>query len=104
MLIRFVKMHGLGNDFVVVDGVAQPIIETADGGARDARARNTADRVALDALTSAARAICDRRFGIGGDGLIVVLPSAIADFRMHYVNSDGSISAMCGNGIRCVGK
>lgn len=89
-------MHGLGNDFVVVNSQ----LEVAEARNRDA------DAVAslAELLTRLAPAICDRHFGIGADGVIVVLPSQTADFKMHYVNSDGSLSAMCGNGVRCVGK
>ena len=51
-----------------------------------------------------ARAIADRHFGVGGDGLILICPSPIADARMRMFNADGSESEMCGNGIRCVAK
>jgi len=75
-------MHGLGNDFVLIDGFAE-------------RVEN--DR-------QLAIQMCDRRTGVGADGLIVILPSDKADFRMHYINSDGSLAEMCGNGIRCFSK
>ena len=78
--MRFTKMHGLGNDFIVVD------------------ARDCADRHDWSAL---AQRWCDRRFGIGGDGLILVLPGESGDWRMRIINSDGSEPEMCGNGIRC---
>jgi diaminopimelate epimerase len=78
--LPFVKYHGLGNDFVVVDG---PLMD--------------ADR---------ARGICDRRRGIGADGVLTVLPprTAGAAATMHIYNSDGSVAAMCGNGVRCVAR
>jgi len=82
--VKFLKMQGTGNDFVVVDGLR-------DGGARR-------DWTAL------ARAMCDRHFGVGSDGLLLVEPSAQADFRMRMWNPDGSESEMCGNGIRCFAK
>jgi diaminopimelate epimerase len=75
-------MHGLGNDFVVVDGFAEHI--------------PNAQKLTVE--------LCDRRTGIGADGLIVILPSDAADFKMHYINSDGSLAEMCGNGIRCLSK
>lgn len=75
-------MHGLGNDFVVVDGFSENV--------------PNAQKLAVD--------ICDRRTGVGADGLIVIMPSDKADFRMHYINSDGSLAEMCGNGIRCLSK
>ncbi|MFN8534350.1 MAG: diaminopimelate epimerase [Dehalococcoidia bacterium] len=79
--MRFAKMHGIGNDFVMVD------------------ARNQeADWPAL------AERMCNRHFGVGGDGLILVLPSDQADLRMRMFNPDGSESEMCGNGIRCYAK
>jgi diaminopimelate epimerase len=81
--IQFSKMHGLGNDFVVVDAVRQ--------------------RFELD-YANFAQAVCDRHFGIGGDGLILVLPSDHSDLRMRIFNSDGSEPQMCGNGIRCFAK
>ena len=84
-------MHGLGNDFAVIDGASE-----------SAEAKAVSEAAA--GLTRAAAKICDRHFGIGADGVIIVLPSEAADFKMHYVNSDGSVSPMCGNGIRCVGK
>jgi diaminopimelate epimerase len=80
--MKFTKMHGLGNDFVVVDGFSEEVPD--------------AERLAVE--------ICDRRAGVGADGLIVIMPSETADFRMHYINSDGSLAEMCGNGIRCLSK
>ena len=80
--MKFTKMHGLGNDFVVVDGFSEGVPD--------------AERLAVE--------ICDRRAGVGADGLIVIMPSEKADFRMHYINSDGSLAEMCGNGIRCLSK
>jgi diaminopimelate epimerase len=80
--MRFVKMHGLGNDFIMVDSL-------------------TDDQ--LDAMSGWIRKMCCRRTGIGADGLIAVLPprSEGADFRMRIINADGSEAEMCGNGIRC---
>ena len=82
MGIPFTKMHGIGNDYVYVNG-----FETA-----------VEDPEAL------ARRVSDQRFGIGSDGLILILPSEVADFRMRMFNADGSEGKMCGNGTRCVGK
>ncbi len=79
--MRFTKYHGIGNDFIMI---ADP-----------------EDGLALSA--GAVRALCDRRFGIGGDGVIRVAPGTDGtDLFMDYVNSDGSIGEMCGNGIRCL--
>ena len=80
--LPFVKMHGIGNDYVYVDCFAHRV----------------ADPVAL------ARRISPRRTGIGSDGLILICPSQVADCRMEMYNADGSRGEMCGNGIRCVGK
>ncbi len=83
--MRFTKMHGIGNDYVYVDAAAEPV----------------ADPSAL------ARLVSDRHVGIGGDGLILVLPPApgvAADVRMRMFNADGGEAEMCGNGIRCVAK
>lgn len=80
--MRFAKMHGAGNDYVYVNGFAEAV----------------ADPAAL------ARAVSNRQFGIGSDGLILILPSEIADVRMRMFNADGSEAEMCGNGIRCVAK
>jgi diaminopimelate epimerase len=83
--MHFVKMHGVGNDYVYVDGFAQTIDDPA----------------------ALARAVSDRHFGIGSDGLILVLPpepGVDADARMRMFNADGSESEMCGNGVRCVCK
>jgi len=78
--MKFLKMHGLGNDFVFLDHFS----------------------VASDMDYSAlAKKLCHRQFGIGGDGLIIILPSSIADARMRIINSDGTEPEMCGNGIRC---
>jgi diaminopimelate epimerase len=81
--MQFTKMHGAGNDYVYVDGF---------------RERLPAD------LPQLAREIAHRRFGVGGDGLILILPSDRADARMQMFNADGSEAEMCGNGIRCVAK
>jgi diaminopimelate epimerase len=80
--MRFTKMHGIGNDYVYVDGFAEKI---------------------SDPHTLALK-ISDRHFGVGGDGLILILPSDKADVRMRMFNADGSESEMCGNGVRCVAK
>ena len=78
----FVKMHGLGNDFV--------FIEDKTGQDKD--------------YTVLARAMCNRHTGSGADGLIVIVDSRVADVRMRIINSDGSEAEMCGNGIRCFAK
>jgi diaminopimelate epimerase len=85
--MRFAKYHGLGNDFLVVD----------------LRGAASADVVAWQD-PAAVRALCDRQFGVGGDGVLAILPAqtAGADVRMRVLNSDGSEAEMCGNGIRCV--
>jgi len=80
--MKFVKMHGAGNDYVYIDGFQETV----------------ADPAAL------AVAVSSRQFGIGADGLILILPSQIADVRMRMFNADGSEAEMCGNGIRCVAK
>jgi diaminopimelate epimerase len=77
-------MHGLGNDFVLIDGVESSLDESG--------------------LSKLAAQVCDRHFGIGADGLILVLKSEKADFRMRIFNPDGSEPEMCGNGIRCFAK
>ncbi|MGA2284725.1 MAG: diaminopimelate epimerase [Dehalococcoidia bacterium] len=79
--MRFVKMHGTGNDFILVE---------AKGDERDW------PRLAV--------AVCDRHFGVGADGLLLVLPSDHAAVRMRVINPDGSEPEMCGNGIRCLAK
>jgi len=81
-VIKFAKMHGAGNDYVYVNCFEETV----------------ADPAAL------ARQVSNRNFGIGSDGLILILPSEVADVRMRMFNSDGSESEMCGNGIRCVAK
>ncbi len=80
-MIEFSKLQATGNDFIVLD----------------------ASSVERDWL-SLAKTICDRRFGIGGDGLILLLPSTAAQFRMRIVNSDGSEAETCGNGLRCFAR
>lgn len=82
--MKFTKMHGLGNDFVMVDGLQEHLEEAA--------------------LPDLARRVCDRNFGVGADGLILALPSETADFRMRLINADGSEAEHCGNGIRCTAK
>lgn len=82
--MKFTKMHGIGNDFVVMNAIEQALDE--------------------EQLPRISRQLNDRKFGIGGDGLILVLPSKITQFRMRMFNPDGSESEMCGNGIRCFAK
>jgi len=85
--MRFAKYHGLGNDFVVVD--------LRDADAATARAIQDPEVV---------KAVCDRQFGVGGDGVLAILPATTATSvaRMRVLNADGSEAEMCGNGIRCV--
>lgn len=84
MRVPFTKMEGAGNDYVFVDGILASF--PLDRGAR------------------AARAVADRHFGVGGDGLIVLTRGERAPVRMHMWNADGSRGAMCGNGLRCLAK
>jgi diaminopimelate epimerase len=81
--VQFTKMQGAGNDYIYIDCFAEPIPK---------------DPAVLS------RAISDRHFGVGADGLILICPSEKADCRMWMFNADGSEGEMCGNGIRCVGK
>lgn len=86
--MEFIKMHGLGNDFVFIDHFhRQPAEGQGEGN-----------------YTELARQLCHRQFGVGGDGLIAVLPSQVADAKMRIFNLDGSEPEMCGNGIRCFAR
>ncbi len=80
--LKFTKMHGLGNDFILIDNW-------------DGRVENPA---------ALARALCRRRLSAGADGLILTEPSSRADAKMHFFNADGSEAEMCGNGIRCFAR
>jgi len=80
--MNFTKMHGLGNDFIIL---------------------NQLDDTKQD-YEKLAQILCDRNTGIGGDGILLILPSKIADIKMRILNIDGSESEMCGNGIRCFAK
>lgn len=80
--MRFTKMHGLGNDYVYVNGFREKIENPSELAVK----------------------VSDRHFGIGSDGLILINPSKVADFEMEMYNADGSRGEMCGNGIRCVAK
>jgi diaminopimelate epimerase len=82
--LRFYKLQGAGNDFVLLDAFTQPLPSGE--------------------VASLARRLCDRRFGVGADGLLIVEPSERADYRMRLYNADGSEATMCGNGIRCVAR
>jgi len=87
--LPFVKVQGLGNDFVVVD--LRP-------------GRPGAELRPLPTDPEVARLLCDRHFGVGADGVLAILPGQQGDARMRVINSDGSEAEMCGNGIRCVAK
>lgn len=80
--MRFTKMQGAGNDYIYLNGF---------------------EKLPAD-LGSLARQMSDRHFGIGSDGLVIIMPSDSCDFRMRMFNSDGSEAEMCGNASRCVGK
>ncbi|HHT9125757.1 MAG TPA: diaminopimelate epimerase [Candidatus Brocadiia bacterium] len=80
--MKFTKMHGIGNDYVYVNCFEETV----------------------ENPSALAKAVSDRHFGIGSDGLILILPSREADVRMRIFNADGSEAEMCGNGIRCVAK
>jgi diaminopimelate epimerase len=80
--MRFTKMHGVGNDFIIL----------------------APEEVAGRDLPGLARQVCDRHFGVGADGILIPAPSEVADLKMVYLNSDGSPSDMCGNGIRCLAR
>lgn len=80
--LAFIKMVASGNDFVVIDN---------------------RDRI-IDPTPAWVRRICERRLGVGADGVLIIEPSKIADFKMRIVNADGSEAEMCGNGARCAAK
>lgn len=80
--MKFTKMHGCGNDYVYVNCFTEKVENPGE----------------------VSKKVSDRHFGIGSDGLILICPSSIADFRMKMYNSDGSEGAMCGNGVRCIAK
>ena len=82
MLRKFYKMHGIGNDYIYFDCLEKP----------------------LDDPAAVAKKYSDRHFGIGGDGIVLICPSEVADAKMRMFNADGSEGKMCGNAIRCVGK
>ncbi len=82
--MNFWKMHGLGNDYVVVD--------------------NRDGRITVKDMPALAKRVCERRFSVGADGLLLVGNSEVADVRMRIFNADGSEAEMCGNGIRCFSK
>ena len=86
--IPFIKMHGLGNDYVYIDCFP----------------KDTAAIISKTNLAALACFVSDRHFGIGSDGLVLILPSKVADARMRIFNADGSEAEMCGNAIRCVAK
>lgn len=77
--MQFTKMHGAGNDFILIQD----------------------ENSSYEDYSYLAKQVCHRRFGVGADGLMVVKKSTVADIRMMYYNSDGSLAEMCGNGIRC---
>lgn len=78
----FTKMHGTGNDYIYVNALQEVVMDPS----------------------SLARQLSNRHFGVGSDGLVLILPSTVADFRMRMFNADGSESEMCGNASRCIGK
>ena len=81
--MNFIKMQGLGNDFILIEDTEELLIEREE---------------------ELAKQVCNRRFGIGADGLVIIRKSSIADAKMVIINSDGSRANMCGNAIRCFSK
>lgn len=80
--MKFTKMHGAGNDYIYVNAMQEQVLNPSEIAIR----------------------VSDRHFGIGSDGLVLIMASECADFRMRMFNSDGSESEMCGNAARCIGK
>lgn len=80
--MKFTKMHGNGNDFILIDDLENKLRDES----------------------SLAKRLCHRNFGIGADGLLIIRKSSVADIKMSIINSDGSLANMCGNGIRCFAK
>jgi diaminopimelate epimerase len=85
-MINFTKMHGLGNDYIYINMLEDK------------------NYIPSDKISIFTRYVSNRNFGIGSDGVILIKPSKIADFKMEIYNADGSKAEMCGNGIRCFGK
>nr|HPH56050.1 diaminopimelate epimerase [Smithella sp.] len=83
-MIEFYKMSGSGNDFIIIDNMDLSL-EVGD-------------------LSEFARKVCQRKISVGADGLVVIEPSDIADFKWRFFNSDGSMAEMCGNAARCVAR
>ena len=81
-VIRFTKMHGIGNDYIYINCM-----------------ESTPDR-----LPELAIEMSDRHFGVGGDGIVLICPSEVADFKMRMFNNDGSEARMCGNASRCIAR
>ncbi len=84
-MIQFEKFHGTGNDFIIFDHETLKSLKTLSP-------------------SDLARKVCDRHFGIGADGMMIVKKSVKADIKMEFYNADGSLAPMCGNGIRCFAK
>ena len=82
--MEFWKLHGIGNDFIAID--------------------KRFDNNDFDFYSDLAKKVCNRRFSVGADGLLIVKNSSVADIKMLYYNSDGSMAKMCGNGLRCFSK
>lgn len=82
--VKFKKFHGLGNDFILINGFNHPLPYAR--------------------MSALSQRLCDRHTGIGADGLVVVRPSSSADFKMSIWNADGSVPEMCGNAIRCLAR
>ena len=85
-MVTFSKMHGLGNDYICINTI------------------NDENILAENRLPQVVRYICNRNFGIGADGVILIQTSKIADVKMRIFNKDGTEAEMCGNGIRCFSK
>ena len=85
-MINFTKMHGLGNDYIIIELL------------------NDKNIIAHENYQGLVRYLCNRHFGVGADGVIFIDKSEVADFKMIIYNSDGSLAQMCGNGIRCLTK